>query len=955
MGPLLSQKAGSLPTIVEALRNRGNSSGSRLAFRFLRYRAAGVPDEECLTYHQLLARAEAIAESLQGICAPGDRALIVCPPGLDYISGFFGCLLAGVVAVPAYPPRNSRHLERLRAIADDCSASVVLAVRETEARLPQHDEDGWRHIIYVETALANATGRWRDPGLKPSNLALLQYTSGTTNTPKGVMVSHANLQANWVGSTRAGFTEQDVLVSWLPPYHDLGLIGCIVQPVFGGHSSTLMTPAAFLQDPRRWLRALSDYRATVTMAPNFAFEMCQAASESDDLGLLDLSPLRYAIMGGEPVRPDTLTRFASRFRSAGFRPTAFAPGYGLAETTLQVTMTHVDAEPAVVLEPGDRNAGTDDGASPIRGTVSNGPPIEGHDLRIVDPETFEEMPAGEAGEVWVSGPTITLGYWNRPDQTASTFNFEIAKQEGSGPFLRTGDLGRLIAGELHVFGRMKEMIIIRGRNHYPSDIEATVAACHPELDFDSTIAFGVESPDGEGLVIVQGLSRKTYRTLDAHSIFTAIRRAVIDAHDVSPAAIVLVRPGTLPRTTSGKPQRLKARTQYIAGTLPIVARSPPSEPLGAQGKPAPIGRSEASARILAEPAIHRRSTLLRYLADQVRQALGSNELIDDSTGFADLGIDSFRAVQLSQRLNTVFGFDPPLPATLLFDQPTLRDLATLILRRLGHDEAGEVPEAQHPARANDDVAVIGLAVCVPGAPDAAAFWALLANGDDAVRTVPADRFDIDLYSDPDLSGRRLITTSFGGFLEHVDRFDAAFFGISPREAASMDPQQRLLLETAWQALEDAGIPPDGLRGVQAGVFVGISEVDYARRILNGNHSPEAFDGTGTGQGFAAGRIAYVLGLQGPVEAVDTLCSSSLVALHNARRALLAGECELAIVAGVHLMLDPTLFQVLSHAQALSPDGRCKVFDARADGYGRGEGCGVVVLKRLSDAQRDGDR
>ncbi len=679
MDSLLSLACDSL-SIADILQYRGKFESEKKAFVFLRY-GSGSAEAERLTYGALLDRALAVAAALQQRCERGDRTLILAPPGLDYIVSFFACMLAGVVAVPAYPPRNAKHLERLSAIAGDCGAASVLSVADLADKLWQWGAGRLPTAIAVDALPADAASGWRDPGVRPEDLAFLQYTSGTTGTPKGVMVGHENLAA-MLSTTQDGddWGATDLVVSWLPPYHDLGLIAGILQPLFSDFPAVLMAPASFLQEPARWLRALSDWCATVTLAPNFGYELAAAIGPELAASTLDLSSLRHAISGGEPPRAETQERFARRFAAAGFRPEAFRPGYGLAETTLQVTLARPGAPPRVIV-PSEFAVGDADAsglALAAQGAVSNGLAVAGARVLVVDPSTGMPVPPGQIGAVWVGGPTVTRGYWNRPDETAVSFGARLPNDPGAGPFLRTGDLGALVDGELYVVGRIKELIIIRGRNLYPQDIEAVVAGVHPALERDSTIAFGVERDGAERLVIVHGLGRKALRGLEAPLLFAAIRRAVVEAHEVDPDAIVLVRPATLPRTTSGKLQRLKARAQYLADDLAVVARWSAAD---VSSETAPEA-STVLAELTAAPAGQRPILLQRYLGEVVRGALGLAEPPGATVGFAGLGLDSLKAVQLGNRLNAELRLGPPLPATALFDQPNLDALTEAVWERV---------------------------------------------------------------------------------------------------------------------------------------------------------------------------------------------------------------------------------------------------------------------------------
>jgi acyl-CoA synthetase (AMP-forming)/AMP-acid ligase II len=439
-------------TLVDVLRDRAELYSERDAYLFLRHGSAERPKIERLTYGRLLVRAKVVAGALQRCCDKGDRVLILAPPGLDYITAFFGCQLAGVVAVPAYPPRNSKHMDRLAAIAGDCGAAAVLSVADRAGKLAEWGAGHLPEAIAVDALPDGAAGAWRDV------------------CRRGVMVGHDNLLVSVAAAAiRGGCGEDDTSVNRLPPYHDFGLVGGLLQPIFAGFRSVMMAPAAFLHEPSRWIRALSDHGARQTIAPNFGYELACRDGVEVDLEILDLSLLGHAVSGGEPPRASTLDRFARRFAPAGFRISAFTPGYGLAETTLQVTQARECMAPRRirVSEEGARtgqvsinSSSEDNHKAPL--VVSNGPTIHGHDLRIVDPETCCECPAGAVGEIWVTGPTVAHGYWNRLEQTSETFQIRLIINLQAGPFLRTGDLGVLADGELYGRGRIKELIIICG-------------------------------------------------------------------------------------------------------------------------------------------------------------------------------------------------------------------------------------------------------------------------------------------------------------------------------------------------------------------------------------------------------------------------------------------------------------------------------------------------------------
>jgi acyl-CoA synthetase (AMP-forming)/AMP-acid ligase II len=572
------------PTLVDLLRLRADRSPDRTAFTFL---VDGAAEETSLTYAALDRWARSIAAALAAVSRPGDRALLLYPSGLPYIAALFGCLYAGLVAVPAYPPGpNPNAMPRLRAIAGDAGASVALTTAATLPKLGRWFDDAselaalrWLATDAVE---ADGAAGWREPPVGAGALALLQYTSGSTGVPKGVMLSHDNLVQNlaaihcWIGDT-----PESRLVSWLPPYHDLGLVGSILHPIYGAFPATLMAPAAFLQQPLRWLRTISDRRATISGAPNFAYEMCVRRTAPADRAALDLTSWRVAANGAEPIRAETLARFADAFAPAGFRPEAFCPGYGMAEATLMITGDVQTAPPVVLrldaaaLEQGRVEPAEADEPK-ARAVVSCGRVWPGHEVVMVDPETGVPCPPERVGEIWAHGPSFSRGYWNRAELSELVLRARLPT--GEGPYLRTGDLGFVRGVELFVVGRMTDLIIIRGRNHHPSDIEATVAASHPALQASVGAAFSVDRDDEEQLVAVHEVDRHHLRDLRPAEVVAAIRRAVWLHHELRVGAVELVKPHSLPMTSSGKIQRRVCRERFLTGELVSVYRDPPDRP-----------------------------------------------------------------------------------------------------------------------------------------------------------------------------------------------------------------------------------------------------------------------------------------------------------------------------------------------------------------------------------------
>ncbi|MBA3921341.1 MAG: fatty acyl-AMP ligase [Nostocaceae cyanobacterium] len=560
-----------IATLVELLKLRSQNQPDVTAYTFLQDEEEG----ERLTYRELDRKARAIAAQLQSLDAQGTRALLLYPSGLEFIAAFFGCLYASVVAVPAYPPRNNQNMSRLQAIVTSAQATVALTTAGTYSQIKDRAEKElglqWLATDRIDSNLAE---EWQEPKVSSDTLAFLQYTSGSTGTPKGVMVSHGNMLHNSALIEQCfGDTPNSRGISWLPPYHDMGLIGGVLQPLYVGAPMTLMSPMDFLQKPIRWLQAISRFQATTSGGPNFAYDLCARKIKPEQLASLDLSSWEVAFTGAEPIRAETLDLFARTFADCGFRPVAFQPCYGMAETTLIVSGAVKTALPVVrsidatALEQ-NRVVTVTSKHSAARAIVSCGQTWLDQKILIVNPESLTPSPADQVGEIWVSGPSVAQGYWHRDEETRQAFHAHLAS--GEGPFLRTGDLGFLQDGELFVTGRIKDVIIIRGQNHYPQDIELTVEKSHPALRPSYGAAFTVEFKSQERLVIVQEVERSYLRKLDVKEVVASIQKAVTAEHGLQVYATALLKTGSIPKTSSGKIQRHACRSGFLAGSLNVV-------------------------------------------------------------------------------------------------------------------------------------------------------------------------------------------------------------------------------------------------------------------------------------------------------------------------------------------------------------------------------------------------
>ncbi|HMK78303.1 MAG TPA: fatty acyl-AMP ligase [Xanthobacteraceae bacterium] len=568
-------------SLVDVLRYRAAEHPGDKAYAFLSERGG---EEAALTFAELERRAATLAGRLAAGAKRGDRALLVFPPGLEFIEAFFGCLVAGLVPVPMMVPRRVSARDSSTAIVADCTPRIALTTRALADVRPDIIERfrqaglAWE-IVEPQRAPADVTAA-AFPAPTAEDLAFLQYTSGSTSSPKGVMVTHGNLLANLeMIRTTLAYTRASTHVSWVPLHHDMGLILNVLETHFIGALCVLMSPPGFIKRPHEWLRAIGAYRAQVTSAPNFAYDLCVSRFRAESMKGVDLSCWKEAVNAAEPVRADTIARFCTTFQPYGFNPGAMRPLYGLAEATLLVSAARASGAGAVVRGVSRAALQSQRIDAPIdradeQAVVGCGRTVAGQAIAIVDPQTAKRLQPDQIGEVWVSGPSVACGYWRNAEATNATFRARI-EGESREYWLRTGDLGFLDgAGELFITGRIKDVIIINGINHYPQDIEHTVQESHPALRRDHGAAFGIlDQNNVERLVIVQEVERTARKTVESDDIAGCIREALFDAHELSAYRIVLIPPGELPKTTSGKIQRNLTRTLWQQGSLTEVGRN----------------------------------------------------------------------------------------------------------------------------------------------------------------------------------------------------------------------------------------------------------------------------------------------------------------------------------------------------------------------------------------------
>lgn len=863
----------------------------------------------------------------------GDCVLLVNRDPLAFACGFWACQAAGLTAVPMPHMGTAVQVERTRAaisvlgrawvVTEDPDCQEVLADVEEVAGAFVISGERFDHL---EGNIPNDA----DPSLigytpDPDAISVIMFSSGSTGDPKGVELSHRAIVAQTaILQGTLSVTADDCFVNWMPMSHDFGLFHFHILPMLSGLPQVLMVTDDFARLPLSWLRALDDHGGTITGGPNMALQMVSKLLKPERAAQFDLTGLRSIVLGAEPLDPVVLRDFVDRLADTGLTPASLWPAYGLAEATLVISMrsgldtVHVARR---ALEPGQRVdlliSDDPEGVElPLLGLPANG--IE---MRIVDCDMTPLTP-GTVGHVQVRSPAMMRGYRNSPDQST-----EALQPDG---WLATGDIGFMHNGEFVIVGRAKDVIISGGRNYHPADLER-IAEATPSLSPIHQIAITQGRDPAGGGEKTFAFLRARGRTEDAEGLRWAITAHVLARTGVALDHVFLVR--DLPRTTSGKLQRHALARAIEQGDYDDqLSRDAAAAATGG----APLRRAVAEGHVAA---------VAEGICQEAAQLCGA--AIDPAIGLMDQGMSSRQAMALCARLGTWLGQE--ISIGRLFDHPTPRGLADALIRSTSASgtEAVTLPlirQVDEDAR----IAVIGYGCRFPGGDTPEEFWDFLTNPRPVVTQVPADRW---------AQGPECAALPPAALLSNIDSFDAAHFGLARGEAEAMNPVQRLLLQVLWQALEHAGLDAAQLRGQRVGLFVGLSESGLATgrgEIIADGDALAPYAVSGSAGSIAVGRMAHVFDFRGPALAVDTACSSSIVALDLAAQALRQGRCDLAIAGAANLILSRDLHAGLHKMGALSPDGLCKTFDAAADGYGRGEGAGLVVLKRMADAHKDRD-
>ncbi len=898
----MHQSLVNFPDITTALLNRSDLAERKITF------VKGMTEEEALTHEQLIHAAKGLLGhfTAHGI-KKGDELIIQTDDNKKFVIAFVACLLGRIIAVPLATGTQDEHKQKIRNAWRIMKRPFLFADAESLTRLEQFftagDAGWWKEMqAFVVLWTTDIKPAQISYAASPYEIAYLQFSSGSTGQPKGIIISHMNVLSNVHAiQISADMVPGETGVSWLPLTHDMGLVGCLLKTLLVGCNLVLIPTALFIRHPMIWMHKVDEHRGNIGYSPNFGYKYFLQDFESKSQHVQwDLSSLKAIYNGAESINHELISQFITALKPHKISQEVMLPAYGMAEATLMASF-HPYGTPVIAVTVNRlslQHEGTVEfvpaGSPQAITLVSCGQASEYVQIRITDKHD-QPLADGQTGNIQLKGLSITSGYYQLED--ADTFSAD--------GWLKTGDTGFIHEGNLYIAGREKEMIIINGLNYYPYDLERVLEAEDGKL-FSLTKTAAASVPDdnnGEELVIfIQ------YRGSDQQftGVSEQVRKIIMKHFGLVVKAVVPV--SRIPKTTSGKLQRTKLAEEYLEKRAP------------------------------AQKKLSQYSTYVQLIQQEITALFGITDIQTD-VPLTDMGFDSLKGTELINRINQITQLS--LSPTVVFEYPTIHRLA-------GHLATVRQEKQTVTRQATfEPVAIIGMSGKFPaGADDPEKLWELLIKGIDPVMTVPVERWRVQ-------NGEKAFA---GSFVDHPELFDAGFFGISPKEAAALDPQQRMLLETAFLALQDAGYPLPAIQHTDTGVFLGLSHSDYMRAHICSDDM-EAIDPyslTGTITSTAAGRLSYFFDLTGPAMVINTACSSSLAAIHYACKSLQSGDCTMAIAGGVNLMLAPEPSVALTRIQALSPDGRCKTFDAGADGYGRGEGCALVILKPLASAIENGD-
>lgn len=926
--------------ILTQLEKWSQEKSDQTAFTFV------VSDtEEHITYKELSEKTKELAQYLLVHETQNERVFLYFSSEINFIIALLACFQVDAIAVPLKRPNPRKFKQEFKTLYENCSPKLILSDEKYLKKIAKETEDyqhlnwfAYDHKIYntefSKQAILNS---------EKESIAYLQFTSGSTSQPKGVIVKYEQLEST-INDIHNGlpFGEQGKVVSWLPFYHDMGLVFGILLPLYYGVQSIISPPTSFIKNPLSWLDNISKYKGTHTSAPNFAFDLCVKAQQVEKRTDINLSSLEVLVNGAEFIKANSLRIFQKTFKGTKLKEKVLSPGYGMAETVLKVSgIPKGKAYSSLLI---DRNALENEIvrikeilSEETSEIISCGKSAINAELRIVDIDG-NICSENKIGEIWVKSTSVASGYWNDIEKTQEVFHNYTTS--GEGPFLKTGDLGFLNNNEVYITGRVKDLIILNGRNVYPQDLESVASNASEYCYENATAAFSILENDDERVVVIQELNNITE---DYLTIASTIRDHIFQTHEIVVTDVVLVRRSSIRKTSSGKIQRNLNKKLYLEDGFSTLFS------LKNDQKP----NEESSKEVIKEEKNTKKAVLIfkrwltRWISEITR--INSTEIRTDLP-FSYYKLGSLEMIKLASDLGKYFNKE--IPASIGFDYPTIQALSAHFFEETSKETKPKKVVIK-TKRASKDIAVIGMGCRFPKIKNLKEFWDFIKKGKNAIQEVPETRWNINNYYDDNREIPGKTYSKYGVFLEDITAFDPEFFHISNAEANYLDPRHRILLEVCWHALEDANLKPNTL-DKKTGIFLGVNSQDeYLKLIENSEAVDNPYIGTGNSSSTAAGRISHLLNLNGPSIAIDTACSSSLVALHMACQSLRTGESTTAIAGGVNLTLAPEAGLIVSKMNLLSPEGQCKAFSNSADGYVRGEGCGLVILKPLEDAIAEG--
>ncbi|CDM88840.1 non-ribosomal peptide synthetase [Xenorhabdus bovienii] len=910
-----------------------------IALRYCIKNTNGTQDKtEIYTYQDLLSLGCKLASQLTPRSEKQSPALLLMPGDSSFVISFIACIIRGISAIPVHLAshlRTNRSSETIDHIIEDSQPEFILTFSHFADEIAERGWNKDRQLIFVDKVIAALVDSEQVFPTEEEYHALyhyslchnsdapvyLQYSSGSTAKPKAVCNYDDNMrvQHEILLELHQHCQPKIITANWLPFYHDLGMFCGLLLPLLSGGCCNFMPPVHLVSEPFRWLKIIHDYQANSVAAPDFAWELCASMVTDEWITQLDLSSVKMAMNAAEPIRAETMNRFACRFSATGFHPQSFTPAYGMAESTLVISYKPIGTDyvsrrfNAEELAKG-RAIPSPDG----RELISSGQVAHQWQLQIVDPETHRPLPEGQIGEIWVNGASMAGGYWQNQALTETVFKNTLAGDHSGNHYLRTGDLAFLYQGELFICGRLKDVIIVGGQNYMPNDIETVIERFCPGVKIGG-ICVCQDFDNGELIIMAEVYRHLNHDELD--SIAKSIVAEVAKHFQLMVGNVVLLAKGKLSKTSSGKIRRRHMLSQYLAHQLEVVSTYSAEE----------------------EPVAITSSPLFDGLQQTLCHLLGIDSF-NPHRGFSDAGLNSLLAVKFCQKVNQYLDgkySDYKLRVTDLFAYPTLAQLAHYIEQHRSQINTNET--LAEPKKADKEIAIIAISCRLPGQTDEhwQHYGKWLAAGQSAVR------HEQSRY-------RRFVQPI--GAINDIEKFDAHFFNIADREALLLDPQQRILLELSWHLFEQAGWLPKAVKQRDIGFYIGQSGSEYGQLLLQQNNPDYAksYLATGINTSATSGRLAKFYGTTGPALTIDTACSSSLVALNSAMNALQQKQCSAAVVGGVNLLLSPQIEQALINTGMLSPHGRCATFSREADGYVRGEGAVLCLLKPYQQALADGD-